>query len=90
VLSYLDKIPVITQYRVNGELTDRFPFPAALNSAEAVVEYVDGWNCDISGARSWEDLPEAARSYIDMIEKYVGCPVTFISVGAERDSIIIR
>ena len=90
VLSYLDRIPVITHYRVNGELTDRFPFPALLDHAEAVIEYVDGWNCDISGARKWEDLPEAAQNYITMIEKYTGCPVTYISVGAERDSIVIK
>ena len=90
VLSYLDRIPVITHYKVNGELTDRFPFPALLNDAEAVVEYVDGWNCDISGARKWEDLPEAAQNYITMIEKATGCPVTYVSVGAERESIVIR
>ena len=90
VLSYLDRIPVITAYKVNGECTDRLPFPALLNDAEAVVEYVDGWNCDISGARKWEDLPEAARNYIDMIEKTVGCPVRYISVGAERESIVIK
>ncbi len=90
VLSYLDRIPVITAYVVNGEKTDRFPFPALLDQAEAHVEYVDGWNCDISGARKWEDLPEAAQNYITMIEKATGCPVTYISVGAERESIVIR
>ena len=90
VLSYLEKIPVITHYIVNGELTDRFPFPTLLDHAEAVIEYVDGWNCDITGARKWEDLPAAAQDYINMIEKAVGCPVTYISVGAERESIVIR
>jgi adenylosuccinate synthase len=90
VLSYLDRIPVITAYVVNGEKTDRFPFPALLDKAEAHVEYVDGWNCDISGARKWEDLPEAAQNYITMIEKATGCPVTYISVGAERESIVIK
>ncbi len=90
VLSYLDRIPVITHYKVNGELTDRFPFPTLLDYAEAVIEYVQGWNCDISGARKWEDLPAAAQEYINMIERYTECPVTYISVGAERDSIVIR
>ena len=90
VLSYLDRIPVITHYKVNGELTDRFPFPTLLDHAEAVIEYVEGWNCDISGARQWEDLPAAAQEYINLIEKYTECPVTYISVGAERDSIVIR
>ena len=40
--------------------------------------------------RKWEDLPEAARSYIELIEKSCNCPVRYISVGAERDSIIVR
>ena len=90
VLSYMDEIPVCAHYRINGEITDRFPFPALLESAESVIEYARGWKCDISSARKWEDLPAAARHYIEMIEQSVGCPVKYISVGAERDSIVIR
>lgn len=90
VLSYLDKIPVCTQYLVNGEKTDKFPFPAALESAEPVVEYFDGWKCDISGVRTWEELPKAAQDYVLFVEKAIGCPITYVSVGPERDSIIIR
>ena len=90
VLSYMDEIPVCTNYRINGEITDRFPFPALLESAEPVIEYARGWKCDISSARKWEDLPAAAQQYIEMIEQSVGCPAKYISVGAERDSIVIR
>ncbi len=90
VLSYMDRIPVCTHYELDGSLTDRFPFPAALDGAKPVIEYFDGWKCDISGARTWEDLPEAARRYVDYIEKAIGCPITYISVGPERDSIIVR
>ena len=90
VLSYLDRIPVITGYIIDGEATDRFPFPTELERAEARIEYYDGWGCDISAARSWEDLPEAARNYVTMIEDAIGCPVRYVSVGAERDSIVIR
>ena len=90
VLSYMEKIPVCTHYRLHGEQTDRFPFPAALNSAEPVIEYFDGWNGDISGVRRWEDLPKAAQEYVSYIEKAIGCPITYVSVGPERDSIIIR
>ena len=90
VLSYMDEIPVCTKYRINGDITDRFPFPALLESAEPVIEYARGWKCDISSARKWEDLPAAAQQYIEMIEQSVGCPVKYISVGAERDSIVIR
>ena len=90
VLSYMDKIPVCTHYLVGDEKTNRFPFPVALNNAKPVVEYLDGWKCDISDIRSWDDLPEQAQNYVTFIEKAIGCPITYVSVGAERDSIIIR
>ena len=90
ILSYMDKIPVCTHYLLNGEQTDRFPFPSALKNAKPVIEYFDGWKCDISGARSWNDLPKAAQEYVMFIEKQIGCPIKYISVGPERDSIVIR
>lgn len=90
VLSYLDKIPVCVFYEVDGKETDRFPFPLALNDAKPVIKYFDGWKCDISGVRTWEDLPKEAQDYVLFIEKEIGCPITYVSVGPERDSIIIR
>ena len=90
VLSYMDKIPVCAHYKLNGALTDEFPFPAALAQAEPVIEYLDGWQCDVSGIRTWEELPKAARDYVEYIEARIGCPITYVSVGPERDSIIIR
>ena len=90
VLSYIQKIPVCTHYRVNGELTDEFPFPTALKYAEPVIEYFEGWQSDVSGVRKFEDLPEAAQKYVKFIERSIGCPITYVSVGAERESIIIR
>ncbi|MBO7376594.1 MAG: adenylosuccinate synthase [Clostridia bacterium] len=90
VLSYMKKIPVCTKYKVGGKETDRFPFPAELYEAEPVIEYLDGWESDVSTARRFEDLPSQARKYVEYVEKAIGCPITYISVGAERDSIIIR
>ena len=90
VMGYMEKIPVCTHYVVNGEQTDEFPFPALLKDAKPVIEYVDGWKCDISGVRRWEDLPEAARKYVEYVEAQIGCRITYVSVGPERDSIIIR
>lgn len=90
VLSYMDKIPVCTHYEFDGELTDEFPFPSDLAEAKPVIEYMDGWKCDISFARKWEELPVQARDYVSYIEKQIGCPITYVSVGPERDSIIIR
>lgn len=90
VLSYMDKIPVCTKYVINGEETDRFPFPLLLKRAQPKIEYFDGWGCDISGVRRWEDLPKAAQDYVLFIEKEIGCPIKYVSVGAERDSLIFR
>ena len=90
VLSYLDKIPVCTHYTIDGQITDEFPFPSLLNDAKPFIEYMDGWKCDISGVRNWEDLPEAARKYVEFIEQNIDCHIGYVSVGPERDSIIIR
>ncbi len=90
VLSIYDRIPVCVQYRLDGQTTDIFPFPAVLKRAEPVIEYFEGWHCDISGIRRWEDLPRAARDYVDFIESKVGCFIKYISVGPEREACIIR
>ena len=90
VLSYLDRIPVCTRYRLDGKLTDEFPFPAILDKAEPVIEYLDGWKCDISGVRTWEDLPVQARKYVEYLEEAIGCHIGYVSVGPERDSIVLR
>ena len=90
ILSYMDRIPVCTAYMVDGEKTEKFPFPDSLDTAKPCYEYLDGWKCDISGVRRWEDLPAQAQEYVRFIEDKVKCPVTYISVGPERDSIIRR
>ena len=90
VLSYLDEIPVCARYEVNGAETDEFPFPALLDDAKPVWKSLPGWKCDISGARSWDALPREAKDYVLFIEEAVGCPITYVSVGPERDAIILR
>lgn len=90
VLSTMEKIPVCTAYMLDGKRITRFPFPAALKEATPVIEYFDGWMCDISGVRQWNKLPQAARDYVSIIEKSVGCRISYISVGPERESIIIK
>ena len=90
VMGYMEKIPVCVQYEVSGEKTDEFPFPCLLADAKPVIEYLEGWKCDISSIRNWEDLPEAAKRYVEYIEEKIGCHIGYVSVGPERDSIIIR
>ena len=90
VLSYMKEIPVCTQYEVNGEKTDDFPFTAVIDEAKPVLTTVPGWGCDISGVRKYEDLPQAARDYVEYVEKAIGVHISYVSVGAGRDEIIYR
>ncbi len=90
VLSYMEKIPVTTHYELDGKQIDEFPFPVLLNSCKPVTEYMPGWKCDISKARKWKDLPKEARDYVEYVEKAIGCRIKYVSVGAEREAIIIR
>lgn len=86
----MGRIPVCVRYRLDGTEIDQFPFPTDLERAEPVIKYLDGWNCDITKIRHWEDLPKTAQNYVTYLENAVGCPVSYVSVGAERDSMIYR
>lgn len=89
VLSYLEKIPVCVAYDIKGKITTEFPTGTDLDIAKPVIEYFDGWNCDISNCRKVEDLPKQAIEYIKYIEKAVECKIKYVSVGAEREAYII-
>ena len=88
VLSYLPKIPVCVAYDVDGKITTEFPMGHELAVAKPVYEYFDGWMSDVSGCRKLEELPENAVKYVKYIEKQMGCPIKYISVGAEREQYI--
>ena len=89
VLSYLKEIPVCVAYELDGKRIDTFPSDIdELNAARPVYEMRPGFCCDISACRKPEDLPPAAMDYIRYIEKAVGCPIKYVSVGAERDAYI--
>lgn len=88
VLSYFDKIPVCVAYEVDGVKTIDFPTGDALNNAKPVYEYLEGFKTDISKCRKIEELPKQAVDYIKYIEKVIECPITYVSVGPEREDYI--
>lgn len=90
VLGYLDKIPVCVGYEINGEVTTEFPATHLLDKAKPVLEVLDGWNCDIRGTKTYEELPENCRKYIEFVEEKIGFPITMISNGPKREDIIYR
>lgn len=87
VLSYMDKVPVVVAYEIDGEKTTDFPSGERLKRAKPVVEYLDGFG-DVSSCRTYEDLPENAKKYISYLEKAVECKITYVSVGAGRDEYV--
>ena len=90
VLSNFEVIPVITAYKKNGVETDVFDPLEDLDSYEPVVEYLPGWEHDISNCKSWEQLPENAKAYVNYIEKQMKYQIEFISTGAERNQYLLK
>ena len=89
-LGYLDEIPICVAYEVNGKTVSNFPNPAELESALPVFEVLPGWREDISGVRYFQDLPANAQAYVLRIEELIGVPVKFVSVGSNRQAMIVR
>lgn len=89
VLDTFEKLKVCVGYMVNGERIDYLPETALQEIAQPIYEEFDGWMTSTENARTWEDLPVNAQKYIKRIEELVGAPVKYISVGPERDQIIL-
>src|SRR5947209_3044099 len=66
------------------------PHQTIFHKAVPIYEEFAGWKTDISGARSWADLPKAAQTYVESLEKMVRVPITQISVGAEATETVTR
>lgn len=90
VLSYLDEIPICAAYELDGRRIDEFPVTPLLNRCKPVMETLPGWKCDITACKTYADLPQNARNYIEYIESSVGVPVVMVSNGPARESIIYR
>src|SRR5690625_2299241 len=91
VLSGLETVPVCVGYTIDGVYTDEMPMTqSGLARAEPVYEELPGWWEDISGARTFDDLPAKARDYVARLEELSGAPVSCIGVGPGRDQTIVR
>lgn len=90
VLGYLDEIPVCVGYEIDGAVTREFPVTHKLEKAKPVYEILPGWKCEIRGIRTYEELPQNCRRYIEFIEQQIGYPITMVSNGPGRGDIIYR
>ena len=90
VLDTFPKIKVCTGYMIDGEYYSYLPETRLQERAKPQYEVFDGWLTDTTGCRTWESLPEKAKEYILALEKMLNTHITYISVGPERDQLIIR
>ncbi len=89
VLTGLERIPVCVAYEVEGVRHEEMPMTQTeFHHAKPVYEYLDGWSEDITGAKSFEDLPKNAQRYVKALEEMVCAPVSAIGVGPDRDQTI--
>ena len=89
VLSGFETVRVCTSYRHNGRTVEQLdPADEAFSSGEAVYEDLPGWGEEITEATRFEDLPDAARAYVDHIEELMGRSVGIVSVGPGREQTI--
>ena len=88
VLSAFDTLRIATGYRIGGEVVERYPVDVDLNELEPIYESHDGWGDDLTGARTWDELPAAAKAYVKRLEELVNTPIVMLSVGPERDQVI--
>jgi adenylosuccinate synthase len=87
VLSAFSTLKIATAYTSLGERFEEFPRQQrVLYNCTPVYEELPGWESDITGVRSFADLPQEARAYIERIEELVGAPISIISVGPERNA----
>lgn len=89
-LGYLDEIPICIGYDIDGKQYQDFPNTTYLYKATPVLKKLPGWKCDVTGIRSWEDLPRACQEYVNEIERQLGFPITLVSNGPGREDIIKR
>jgi len=89
VLDNFETIQICTGYTYQDKVLEELPTNLeAFAQCQPVYEEVPGWMTDISAARSFDQLPEKAQSYVRRLEQLVGCPIVLVSVGPRRDQTI--
>jgi adenylosuccinate synthase len=90
VLSGFETLQVCTHYSLNGEKIDYLPYDIDPSKVQPIYTEMKGWNADLTGMKSLEELPSELMEYILFIEKELELPITFVSVGPDRTQTIVR
>jgi adenylosuccinate synthase len=91
ILSSLEEIKVCTHYELDGKTVRYADVDSyGLDQVQPIYQTLPGWDEHISDVRAYEDLPEKAQGYVQLIETATGIPVKWIGVGPEREATILR
>jgi len=89
VLDSLEKVKVCTAYRLDGKEIKEMPDTFDLGRVQPIYEEWAGWKKPTTGARKWDDLPKGAQAYLKRIEELTKVPIQYVSVGPQRENIVI-
>ncbi len=89
-LNTFETIKAATSYNANGTETTELPFELDNEKIKPNYSSIKGWNQDINEIRDYQLLPQDVKDYVDFLESYLEVPVTMLSTGPERESLIIR
>ncbi len=91
VITGLETVPVCVAYDFDGVRHDEMPMSQSdFHHAKPIYEELPGWFEDISHCRSWDELPENCRKYVEFVEERIGARISVIGVGPGRDEVIVR
>ncbi|RAK35292.1 adenylosuccinate synthetase [Actinoplanes lutulentus] len=87
----LDEIPVCVAYEVNGVRHDEMPVNQTdFHHAKPILETLPGWKQDISGCRTFDELPKEAQGFVEFVEQRIGARISIVGVGPGREAVIER
>jgi len=89
VLSIFNSIKVCTHYKIDGKITDKFPFSSANKSIEPIYKELKGWSKDLTKLKSYQDSPKELKEYVDYLEQELNVPIKIVSVGPDRTQTLI-
>jgi adenylosuccinate synthase len=89
VLDSLEKGKVCIAYRLDGKEVTEMPDTFDLGRVQPIYEEWAGWKKPTTGARKWDDLPKGAQAYLRRIEELTKVPIQYVSVGPQRENIVI-
>ena len=88
ILDGLEELKVCTKYKIDGQPTNQVPFQMLKSKPEAIYENLKGWNTDITKIDDYINMPDAMKTYINYLNKFLGVPVKYISNGPGREQLV--